>query len=59
LIATLESDTTSFSDEGLERGTPYFYRVRAVREDDRSAYSNVGYAKTPAWMVFLPVVLNQ
>lgn len=40
-LATLDPNTTSYSDTDLNPDTKYFYRLRAVNETDTSAYSNV------------------
>ncbi len=41
LIATLPANTTTYEDSTVEAGESYFYRVRALREDIPSEYSNV------------------
>ena len=40
-LATLEPNTTSYTDTDLNPDTKYFYRLRAVNDTDTSAYSNV------------------
>lgn len=50
LRATLGAGVTTFVDTmGIEPFTEYTYRVRAVRGDDRSGYSNQATVATPAW----------
>jgi hypothetical protein len=39
-IATVDANTTSFSDSGLNEATRYWYRVRAYNADTTSDYSN-------------------
>ncbi|HET6539146.1 MAG TPA: FG-GAP-like repeat-containing protein [Chryseolinea sp.] len=46
IIATLAADTESYTDTGLNEGTSYDYRVRAVNEYGGSASSNVSSART-------------
>ena len=36
---TFDRETTSFTDEGLEGGRAYFYRIRAIREDSTGVLS--------------------
>jgi hypothetical protein len=45
-IATVGSDTTSYSDTSVSSGTQYFYRVRASNVIGDSAYSNEANATT-------------
>ena len=45
-IATLEANVTQYSDDGLQAGTTYEYRVRAVNGAGASAYSAVAQATT-------------
>lgn len=51
LIATLHQDFDQFTDNGLERNTRYFYRVRAVNSIGASDYSNTAEATTAAQQV--------
>jgi Cohesin domain/Secretion system C-terminal sorting domain/Fibronectin type III domain/Bacterial Ig-like domain (group 2) len=46
LIATLASNSTSYSDTGLNDGTEYFYRVFAFNAGGNSGMSNVAQAVT-------------
>jgi len=48
-IATLPPDSEAYTDAGLEPGSRYWYRVRAVNEFGFSGYTNVaeGLAKGP------------
>jgi hypothetical protein len=39
-VADLSQNTTSYSDTGLEDGEQYYYRVRTVRSDGKTALSN-------------------
>ena len=48
LIATVGSNTTSFSNTDLTANTTYKYRVRAYNADGDSVYSNTATAVTPA-----------
>jgi hypothetical protein len=48
LIATLNPNTTSYNNTGLNPLTEYWYRVRAVNPGGNSAYSNVANATTPS-----------
>lgn len=52
VIANLEANTTSFTDETVEPGQEYLYRLKAVSETRESAYSAAFGVQTPA----LPVV---
>lgn len=45
-IATLDPDTTSYQDTGLECGTKYTYRVYAFNDAGNSDYSNEASATT-------------
>ena len=45
-IATVASNTTTFSNTGLAPGTTYFYRIRAVNAGGQSPYSNSASATT-------------
>jgi len=44
-IATVRSDTQSYSDSSVTSGQQYFYRVRATNPSGDSAYSNVADAQ--------------
>lgn len=46
-IATVNANTTSYSNTGLSRNTSYSYRVRAYNAAGNSGYSNTASAKTP------------
>ncbi len=52
VLATLESNVTSYDNDGLTQLTPYWYRVRALRttggKTSYSAFSNTAWATTPA-----------
>jgi len=45
-IATLDANSTSYTDSGLTFGTNYNYRVIAFTDASESAYSNIITAKT-------------
>lgn len=45
-IATLPSDTTSYTDTALLENTTYFYRVKATNSNGDSFYTNVDSATT-------------
>ncbi|MFQ5628477.1 MAG: phytase [bacterium] len=45
-IASVGTNTTGFSDNGLAANTTYFYRVRAFNSAGNSAYSNEASATT-------------
>ena len=45
-VATLAAGTESYTDTGLNEGTSYDYRVRAINEYGGSAFSNVSSAQT-------------
>lgn len=47
-IAVTGSNTTSFTDTGLEESTTYQYRARAYNSNGNSSYSNIGNATTKA-----------
>lgn len=47
-IATLPFNSTSFTDEGLEVSTTYYYRVQAINTVGTSAWSNTAAATTTA-----------
>ena len=53
LIASPAANAESYSDMGLAASTTYYYRVRAKRGAERSAYTNVASATTPAGSVGL------
>jgi hypothetical protein len=46
-IAAVGTNVTSYSDTGLNRGTKYYYQVRAYNAAGNSAYSNIASATTP------------
>ena len=48
LVASLPSETTSFSDSGLAPDTTYHYRVAARNSGGASPYSNTAFATTLA-----------
>lgn len=45
-IATLAANSETFSDGGLTQGSTFYYRTYAVRNGDRSGYSNADSALT-------------
>src|SRR5690554_5921837 len=45
-VGRLPSDESSFTYEGLESGTSYFFRMKSVNEQQESAYSDVLTMKT-------------
>ena len=47
-IASIASDSTSYSDTGLDASTLYFYRVRATTATNHSQLSKFAYAVTTA-----------
>jgi hypothetical protein len=50
LMDTLPANTVTYSKTfGLDPNTEYFFRVRARRGEDYSAFSNEASATTPAW----------
>ena len=53
LIASPSANAESYTDEDVEAETTYYYRVRAKRGAERSAYTNVASATTPAGTVAL------
>lgn len=57
-IATVVTDTTTYSDTNLTCGTTYRYRVRAYNENGHSVYSNEAGATTLDYSIYLPLVLN-
>lgn len=46
-VATLNPNTTSYSDSGLSPDTKYYYRVQALNFAANSALSNESFATTP------------
>ena len=48
LIASPAANAVGYSDAGLDPSTTYYYRVRAKRGSERSSYTNVASATTPA-----------
>lgn len=40
-VATVPADTTAYTDDGLQTGATYYYRVRALNEYGYSGYTNV------------------
>jgi autotransporter-associated beta strand protein len=46
LVASVGSDTATFTDGGLASGQSYFYRVSAMNSGGVSAYSNIASART-------------
>lgn len=57
-MGTVGANVTAYSDTGLNCSTAYYYRLRAYKAGDISAYSSVTGATTPPHRVFLPVVLR-
>jgi len=45
-IARVGTNVTSYSDTGLNRGTKYYYQVRAYNAAGNSGYSNIASATT-------------
>lgn len=45
ILGTTDADITTFSDETVVPGAIYSYRVRAVNEEKKSAYSNIVQAE--------------
>lgn len=46
-IRSVGADVTTITDDGLEPGNTYLYRVRAFNSAGNSAYSNIGVASLP------------
>jgi fibronectin type 3 domain-containing protein len=46
-IATLDADTTTVNDQGLQAGRTYLYRVRAFNAQGSSAFSNTAVVTLP------------
>jgi len=46
LVATLTTNTTSYTNTGLAGNTTYYYRVRAYNASGNSAYSNIAGGRT-------------
>jgi lysophospholipase L1-like esterase len=57
LIATLNANSTSYSDTGLSPTTQYFYRIRAINVLGASAYSAEASATTLAIPPATPIEL--
>ena len=53
LIATTHGDTSAYVDEGLNSNTKYFYKIRSLRNADKSAYSEVASATTLLYSVYV------
>lgn len=53
-IATLDADSTEFTDTGLEVRTTYYYKVRAVKNNIQSQWSDVSSAFTTVYTPFPP-----
>jgi hypothetical protein len=53
-IATVGSDNSAYTDEGVDPGVAYYYQVRAVNSAGPSAYSNTASATTPSAPPQLP-----
>lgn len=47
LIFSPAANAESYIDTGLADSTTYYYRVRAKRGAERSAYTNIAFATTP------------
>jgi fibronectin type 3 domain-containing protein len=47
VVQTAPANATSFQDVGLNTGTTYYYRVRALGAFSDSAYSNTAFLTTP------------
>jgi len=50
-VGTAAAKATSFTDNGLQPNTQYFYQVRAVKNGAQSDFSNTCSAVTPAMVV--------
>src|SRR5439155_8651318 len=57
-IATLVPGTTAFSDTGLNAGTTYTYRLRAVNIAGASDWTSEVSASTPALLPAAPTALT-
>ena len=53
LLADLNPDVTSYTDNGLIANTTYYYKVRAKNDNGTSEYSNVAKASTFQYTVSL------
>ena len=54
LVSTTGPDVTSFTDSGLNSGTAYTYKIRAVLpEDNYSEFSNTASAATMAFAIYI------
>ena len=56
-IATVSAGTTSYSDTGLNAGTAYTYRVRAVNGSILSSYSNEASDTTDSLRIITPEII--
>ncbi len=56
LLATVGINGIAYNDIGLNTGTTYFYRVRAINSGGNSGYSNIGSATTLSPPPSLPAI---
>ena len=45
-IATLEANSTNYTNFGLDYNLTYWYRMRSTNENGNSSYSNIAFSKT-------------
>lgn len=57
-VDTLPADQTNYTDAGLNSGTLYFYRVKAINLLGESDYSNIGNATTQTIQFSVKSVLD-
>ncbi|WP_177191850.1 fibronectin type III domain-containing protein [Parafilimonas terrae] len=53
LINTVSANTSTYTDQNLVQNKTYYYVVRAVKNTNKSAFSNVAVAYTLAYAVYI------
>ena len=54
VIATVNQDITNYTDTNVDNMVTYFYRVRAITQNNQSEYSNIANATLSNTMLLVP-----